>query len=150
MPSFFTKLSIQIRPTIRSAIFNTIPSNPFLKVKFLRVSSMAKPTEEEGTAKRFWDKFSKESVLTLYTPFLVSLASGNLKLDSFRHYVAQDVYFYKSFAQAYELAEDCADDDDAKVSIIELRKRVGHAIGKFSHRIPFYWLPLWVYRVTEN
>ncbi|KAI3796898.1 hypothetical protein L1987_39585 [Smallanthus sonchifolius] len=76
------------------------------------------------TAKRFWDKFSKESILTLYTPFVVSLASGNLKLDTFEHYIAQDVHFLKCFAQAYELAEDCADDDDAKVSIVELRNLV--------------------------
>ncbi|KAJ0781410.1 putative aminopyrimidine aminohydrolase [Helianthus annuus] len=116
-------LSTKFTTTIRSAISNTNPSRNF---KVLTVSSMAttpKPNEE-GTAKRFWDKFSKESILTLYTPFVVSLASGNLKLDVFGHYVAQDVHFYKCFAQAYELAEDCADDDDAKVSIVELRKRV--------------------------
>ncbi|KAM0056689.1 putative aminopyrimidine aminohydrolase [Helianthus debilis subsp. tardiflorus] len=116
-------LSTKFTTTIRSAISNTNPSRNF---KILTVSSMAttpKPNEE-GTAKRFWDKFSKESILTLYTPFVVSLASGNLKLDVFGHYVAQDVHFYKCFAQAYELAEDCADDDDAKVSIVELRKRV--------------------------
>lgn len=87
------------------------------------MATTPKPNEE-GSAKRFWDKFSKQSILTLYTPFVVSLASGNLKLDTFRHYIAQDVHFYKCFAQAYELAEDCADDDEAKVSIIELRKRV--------------------------
>ncbi|GJV14815.1 bifunctional TH2 protein, mitochondrial-like protein isoform X1 [Tanacetum coccineum] len=81
-------------------------------------------SEEGHTAKRFWDKFKKESVLTLYTPFVVSLASGNLKIDTFRHFLAQDLHFYKCFAQAYELAEDCADDDDAKVSIVELRKSV--------------------------
>lgn len=79
---------------------------------------------EGHTAKRFWEKFQKESILTLYTPFVVSLASGNLKIDSFRHFLAQDLHFYKCFAQAYELAEDCADDDDAKVSIVELRKSV--------------------------
>ncbi|MFS8019791.1 putative aminopyrimidine aminohydrolase [Helianthus anomalus] len=116
-------MRLLLSTTIRSAISNTNPSRNF---KFLTASSMAtnpKPNEE-GTAKRFWDKFSKESILTLYTPFVVSLASGNLKLDVFGHYVAQDVHFYKCFAQAYELAEDCADDDDAKISIVELRKRV--------------------------
>ncbi|XP_024988230.1 bifunctional TH2 protein, mitochondrial-like isoform X1 [Cynara cardunculus var. scolymus] len=120
--------------SIRSAFFNSnirrYPSalqnhNPNFNFVFLRISSMATTSKpnEEGTAKRFWDKFSKESILTLYTPFVVSLASGNLKLDTFGHYVAQDVHFFKCFAQAYELAEDCADDDDAKVSILELRKR---------------------------
>ncbi|GAB2248130.1 hypothetical protein Droror1_Dr00008012 [Drosera rotundifolia] len=43
-------------------------------------------------------------------------------IESFRHYVAQDVHFLKAFAQAYEMAEDYVDDDDARVSISELRK----------------------------
>ncbi|XP_071700555.1 bifunctional TH2 protein, mitochondrial-like [Rutidosis leptorrhynchoides] len=85
------------------------------------MATTLKPNEER-TSKRFWDKFSKESVLTLYSPFFVSLASGNLKFDTFNHFIAQDVYFYKCFDQAYELAEGYADDDDdAKESIIELR-----------------------------
>ncbi|XP_076906461.1 bifunctional TH2 protein, mitochondrial-like [Bidens hawaiensis] len=93
----------------------------------------AKPNkEEEGTAKRFWDNFSQDSILTLYTPFIVSLASGNLKADTFGHFIAQDVHFLKSFAQAYELAEDCADDDDAKDSIVELRKRVLQELKVFD------------------
>ncbi|PWA87459.1 heme oxygenase-like, multi-helical, HAD-like domain protein [Artemisia annua] len=80
--------------------------------------------DEEGFAKRLWAKFSKESVMSLYTPFVVALASGTLKVESFRHYIAQDVHFLKCFAQAYELAEECADDDDAKVSISDLRRSV--------------------------
>ncbi|KAH7571817.1 hypothetical protein JRO89_XS04G0148700 [Xanthoceras sorbifolium] len=91
--------------------------------------------EEEGLAKKLWIKFRRESVFSLYTPFAVCLASGNLNIDTFRHYIAQDVHFLKSFAQAYvfsslwllveyELAEECADDDDAKLSIAELRKSV--------------------------
>ena len=122
--------------------------------------------EEEGMARRFWLKFRKESVLSLYTPFVVCLASGNLRLDTFRHYIAQDAHFLKAFAQAsvlyiyntslifnndycfwfisrhlfvwlliilffwwnlifrYELAEECADDDDAKVGMRELRNCV--------------------------
>ncbi|XVF06464.1 hypothetical protein REPUB_Repub06bG0050300 [Reevesia pubescens] len=79
---------------------------------------------EEGLARRLWIKFRRESVLSLYSPFAVSLASGSLKIDTFRHYIAQDVHFLKAFAQAYELAEDCADDDDAKLAISELRKSV--------------------------
>ncbi|KAK3015928.1 hypothetical protein RJ639_007695 [Escallonia herrerae] len=79
---------------------------------------------EEGNARRFWIKSRKESILALYTPFVVCLASGSLRLDAFQHYVAQDAYFLKAFAQAYELAEECADDDDAKVAIGDLRKSV--------------------------
>ncbi|KAF9610944.1 hypothetical protein IFM89_025853 [Coptis chinensis] len=81
--------------------------------------------DEQGSiARRFWIKFKKETVFSLYTPFVVSLASGNLELDTFRHYIAQDVHFLKAFAQAYELAEDCADDDDDKLSIRDMRKSV--------------------------
>ncbi|XP_022719024.1 bifunctional TH2 protein, mitochondrial-like isoform X2 [Durio zibethinus] len=79
---------------------------------------------EEGLATRFWNKFRGESALSLYSPFALCLASGSLKIDTFRHYIAQDVHFLKAFAQAYEMAEDCADDDDAKLAISELRKGV--------------------------
>ncbi|XP_071702471.1 bifunctional TH2 protein, mitochondrial-like [Rutidosis leptorrhynchoides] len=122
---FFNKPTFIVSiKTIRSAFFNQIRKPNYKVSRFLSSMATTSKPNEEGTAKRFWDKFSKESVLTLYTPFVVSLASGNLKIDTFSHFIAQDVYFYKCFAQAYELAEDCADDDDAKVSIIELRKRV--------------------------
>ncbi|KAI7735454.1 hypothetical protein M8C21_013430 [Ambrosia artemisiifolia] len=94
----------------------------------------AAASDEEGTAKRFWDKFSKKSILTLYTPFLVSLASGNLNVDAFGCYVAQDLHFFKCFAHAYELAEDCADDDEAKVSIVQLRKSV---LKELKHHASF-------------
>ncbi|KAK1356250.1 bifunctional TH2 protein, mitochondrial-like [Heracleum sosnowskyi] len=81
-------------------------------------------TSEVGIAKRLWIKFHKESIHALYNPFLVSLASGNLSLDSFRHYISQDFHFLKAFARAYELAEECCDDDDAKVDFNDLRKSV--------------------------
>ncbi|KAK6232905.1 Thiaminase-2/PQQC - like 3 [Theobroma cacao] len=79
---------------------------------------------EEGLARKFWLEFRRESLLSLYSPFALCLASGTLKIDTFRHYIAQDVHFLKAFAQAYELAEDCADDDDAKLAISKLRKSV--------------------------
>jgi|UniRef100_A0A2N9JBZ0 hypothetical protein len=55
---------------------------------------------ELGLAKRFWIKFRRESVLAMYTPFVHCLASGNLKIEAFRHYIAQDVHFLRAFAQA--------------------------------------------------
>ncbi|CAK7341205.1 unnamed protein product [Dovyalis caffra] len=79
---------------------------------------------EEGLASKFWIKFRRESVFAMYTPLVICLASGTLKIDSFRHYISQDAHFLKSFAQAYELAEECADDDEAKLAISELRKGV--------------------------
>lgn len=44
--------------------------------------------DEEVFAKRLCVKFNKESVMSLYTPFVVALASGNLKVERFRHYIA--------------------------------------------------------------
>ncbi|XP_062084338.1 bifunctional TH2 protein, mitochondrial isoform X2 [Humulus lupulus] len=88
-------------------------------------SAISTIDNEVGLARRFWIKFRRESVFTMYTPFAVALASGNLKIETFRHYVAQDFHFLKAFAHAYELAEECADDDDdVKPAISELRTAV--------------------------
>ncbi|EEF40410.1 conserved hypothetical protein [Ricinus communis] len=81
-------------------------------------------TADQGLAAKLWIKFRRESVFAIYTPFVVALASGNLNIDSFRHYISQDFHFLKSFAHAYELSEECADDDDAKLVIAQLRKDV--------------------------
>lgn len=55
---------------------------------------------EDGLGKKLWIKFRKEWTEALYTPFVISLAAGNLKLNSFRDYVAQDVYFLRAFLKA--------------------------------------------------
>ncbi|KAF6144414.1 hypothetical protein GIB67_024641 [Kingdonia uniflora] len=90
----------------------------------ISMGAVSNSLDEEGLARRFWIKFKKESVFAMYTPFVVCLASGKLELETFRHYIGQDVLFLKAFAQAYELAEECADDDDAKAAICELRNEV--------------------------
>ncbi|GMP21878.1 hypothetical protein CsSME_00000121 [Camellia sinensis var. sinensis] len=131
--------SFRFCPSIRSLFASPYKSLPS-RIPLASTTSMAttsKPSaigggggggavadNAEGMARRFWIKFSKDSTLALYTPFVVCLASGNLKLDTFRYYIAQDVHFLKAFAQAYESAEDCADDDDAKIGISQLRKSV--------------------------
>ncbi|XP_071732559.1 bifunctional TH2 protein, mitochondrial-like isoform X2 [Rutidosis leptorrhynchoides] len=120
---FCSGISIQTHRYASLLLFNNRKNhNP--NFKFL--STMITPNEkdEQGFAKRLWVKYNKESINSLYTPFVVSLASGTLKIDTFRHYIAQDAHFLKCFAQAYELAEECADDDDDKVCINELRKSV--------------------------
>ncbi|GMI79132.1 PALE GREEN 1, THIAMINE REQUIRING 2 [Hibiscus trionum] len=71
-----------------------------------------------------WIKFRRESMLSLYSPFALCLASGSLKIDTFRHFISQDVHFLKTFAHVCESAEDCADEDDAKLDITKLRKGV--------------------------
>ncbi|KAL5712080.1 beta ketoadipyl CoA thiolase [Ranunculus cassubicifolius] len=104
--------------------FNSKSSKSEFKLKSESEMGVVAVSDEEGVARRFWIKFKKESVYAKFTPFVVCLASGNLKLETFRHYIAQDVHFLKAFAQAYELAEDCADDDDDKVLIREMWKSV--------------------------
>ncbi|XP_058070595.1 bifunctional TH2 protein, mitochondrial-like [Magnolia sinica] len=86
-------------------------------------SAMGVGRNVEGPSYRFWIKFQKQSVFAAYTPFVLSLASGRLELETFRKYIAQDVYFLRAFVQAYDMVEDCADDDDAKAAICYLRNR---------------------------
>ncbi|XP_073007991.1 bifunctional TH2 protein, mitochondrial-like isoform X2 [Typha latifolia] len=86
--------------------------------------SVAAAVEEGSPAKRFWNKSRKEAVFAEYTPFVVCLAAGGLDMETFKSYVAQDVHFLKAFAKAYEMAEECADDDDAKAAITELRNAI--------------------------
>ncbi|KAL0370413.1 UNVERIFIED_CONTAM: Bifunctional protein, mitochondrial [Sesamum angustifolium] len=81
-------------------------------------------SDEEGIAKRLWNKFKNERALALYSPFVVCLSSGALDPNSFLHCISQDVYFLQAFAQAYELAEEYADDEEDKEAIVKLRKRV--------------------------
>ncbi|KAG8390682.1 hypothetical protein BUALT_Bualt01G0109000 [Buddleja alternifolia] len=87
-------------------------------------SSSTTPIIEDGTAKRLWNKFKYERTQALYTPFVVSLAAGTLELDNFLHYIAQDVHILRAFAQAYEMVDEYADDNDAKVEVCKLRKSV--------------------------
>ncbi|MBA0732797.1 hypothetical protein Gogos_016863 [Gossypium gossypioides] len=77
-----------------------------------------------GIAGKLWNKFRSESVFVNYTPFFVCLAAGNLSADSFHHYISQHVHLLNAFAHAYELAEECADDDEDKKAIRNLRKYV--------------------------
>ncbi|CAH8312900.1 unnamed protein product [Eruca vesicaria subsp. sativa] len=86
--------------------------------------SIAVSHSEEGLAGKLWIKFNRECLFSMYSPFAVSLAAGNLKIQTFRQYIAQDVHFLKAFAHAYELAAECADDDDDKLAISNLRKSV--------------------------
>lgn len=71
----------------------------------MSTSSTAAAVVAEGSAaRRFWiAAASREAAFAAYTPFLVSLAAGALRLDSFRQYIAQDAYFLHAFARAYLL-----------------------------------------------
>jgi thiaminase len=64
-------------------------------------SSSAAVVAEGSAARRFWiAASSREAAFAAYTPFLLSLAAGNLRLDAFRHYIAQDAHFLHAFARA--------------------------------------------------
>nr|GLL23177.1 probable aminopyrimidine aminohydrolase, mitochondrial isoform X1 [Ipomoea trifida] len=86
-----------------------VSTSPSLSSKSPPVGSIPKlPKEVDevvGIAKKCWNKFRKEATFALYTPFIVSLASGNLKVETFGQ---------------FELAEANAEDDDAKHGIREL------------------------------
>ncbi|KAL2325365.1 hypothetical protein Fmac_024423 [Flemingia macrophylla] len=120
-----------LNPSIRSISFRGSVTHCVSSSFPLRRSSIAMAgihnhsnNSEAGLARRFWIKFTRESIFAMYTPFAIALASGNLSIDSFRRYIAQDVHFLRAFAQAYDLAEECADDDDAKLVICQLRKAI--------------------------
>ncbi|XP_049354840.1 bifunctional TH2 protein, mitochondrial-like [Solanum verrucosum] len=86
-------------------------------------SDMNIPREEAMYISRIcWYKFKKVARLALYTPFVVCLASGTLKNDTFLSFLGQDNYYYKAFAKAYEAAEKYTDDDDAKYALRDLQR----------------------------
>ncbi|MCI10546.1 heme oxygenase-like multi-helical protein [Trifolium medium] len=88
LPTFNNIRSISFRSFVRSSVRN--------RFQMAAIHNHS----EAGLAKRFWIKFNRESIFAMYAPFVISLASGNLKIDSFRHYIAQDVHFLRAFAQA--------------------------------------------------
>ncbi|GFZ17650.1 heme oxygenase-like, multi-helical [Actinidia rufa] len=106
--------------------------------------------EEGGIARRLWIKFRDESVFTLYTPFVVCLASGVLDPQSFVHCISQDAYFLRAFAHAYELAEEYADDDDDKIAIRKLRKRVLKKLNKYDETVREWGFELPSESISDN
>jgi thiamine phosphate phosphatase / amino-HMP aminohydrolase len=64
-------------------------------------SSSSSVVMEGSAARRFWISAStREAAFAAYTPFLLSLAAGNLRLEAFRRYIAQDAHFLHAFARA--------------------------------------------------
>ncbi|KAK7269166.1 hypothetical protein RIF29_21882 [Crotalaria pallida] len=134
--SFLLQLPLSIRSSSRRFVPLTLRSSS----SFSSSISMATTTtsSEAGLARKFWIKSTRQSIFAMYTPFTICLASGNLSIDSFRHYISQDLHFLRAFAQAYELAEECADDDESKLGISELRKAVLEEI-KMHHSLVQEW-----------
>ncbi|WCJ43740.1 hem oxygenase-like multi-helical [Euphorbia peplus] len=121
---FFSNPIIKTLPFFRSSLLPTMAIPPKLALSTSSSITTASSTNQEALATKFWINFRRESVFAIYNPFVLCLAAGNLHTHTFKHYISQDFYFLKAFVHAYELAEDCADDDDAKLGITELRKGV--------------------------
>ncbi|KAJ4842667.1 beta ketoadipyl CoA thiolase, th2 [Turnera subulata] len=121
-----TPLLFHLRSSSSSSLLPSLPSSSppparMAAIPLRLVASLSTGGNEECLASKLWIKSWRESIFAKYTPFVVCLAAGNLKIESFRHYITQDFHFLKAFAHAYELAEDCADDDDAKEALSQLR-----------------------------
>ena len=86
----------------RAGSTRTSPTNHHHHHKQMSPSSSSAAAVAEGSAaRRFWiAASSREAAFATYTPFLLSLAAGSLRLDSFRHYLAQDTHFLHAFANA--------------------------------------------------
>lgn len=91
--------------------------------------------KEGGLARKLWIKFRNESIYVLYSPFMICLASSVLDPKTFAHFLSQQRFFLKAFTQAYELAEECADDDDDKVSVRKLKKLVMKKLNEHSDSV---------------
>ncbi|XP_024980810.1 bifunctional TH2 protein, mitochondrial-like isoform X4 [Cynara cardunculus var. scolymus] len=87
--------------------------------------------DEGGIAKSLWKKSRNESIFAIYTPYILSLASGKLDSASFLHCISQDLRFLQASAEAFEMAEECSDDDDDKAVIRKVRKRVLKKMAMF-------------------
>ncbi|KAJ0882255.1 putative thiaminase-2/PQQC, heme oxygenase-like, multi-helical, HAD superfamily [Helianthus annuus] len=80
--------------------------------------------DEGGIAQSLWKKSTNEAIFAVYTPYILSLASGKLDSGSFLHCIFQDLRFLEASAEAFEMAEEFSDDDDDKAVIQKIRKRV--------------------------
>ncbi|PON66841.1 heme oxygenase-like, multi-helical [Trema orientale] len=88
--------------------------------------------EGGGIAKTFWKKYEKQECAFLrFSPFSVSVAAGNLHLQSFHKYICMDLHFLQSFVQAYRIIEDWVIDEVNKKLIRELKECLQKMIQKY-------------------
>ncbi|KAJ4785030.1 hypothetical protein LUZ62_036276 [Rhynchospora pubera] len=127
---FSSLLISKQRQTLRSKTFllrsnRVFGSDSSIRSESEKRANVMAVVEEASPSRRFWNEVKrKEANFALLSPFVVALASGGLETDVFKIYVQQDVYFLKAFARAYEMAEECADDDDDKTTISTLKNAV--------------------------
>jgi len=98
-----------------------------------RFSTVEGEAVENGVSARLWAKFEEVAAYAQYNPFVVALAAGTLKMESLLNYLGQDLYYLYKYAEACEMARDCANDDDVKKSfqtIIEDTKKYAEETKK--------------------
>ncbi|KAJ4850994.1 hypothetical protein Tsubulata_026800 [Turnera subulata] len=77
---------------------------------------------EDSFADRVWNDCRPEALYALYTPFVVSLAAGNLDFESYVQYIFQDIEYGKTATIASGLALESAVDPDAKAIFAMFKK----------------------------
>ena len=75
-------------------------------------------------ADAFWESDLDLATQCLRHPFVRGLADGSLPLSRYRGYVAQDAFFLRAFAHAYQLAAQRCDDDEGRALYERLRAGV--------------------------
>ncbi|KAJ4850995.1 hypothetical protein Tsubulata_026802 [Turnera subulata] len=91
-----------------------ISSVPYLLSTTITSLSSESSTEEDSLAIRLWNDCRLESLYALYSPFVVSLAAGNLDTETYAQYIFQDIAYGKTAVTVSEKAENDTDDPDAK------------------------------------
>ena len=64
------------------------------------MSSFMANNDKESFAKELWKKHKGQAIYSQYTPFIISLAAGNLPLETFEAYLYQDIHYLVAYAQA--------------------------------------------------
>ena len=71
-------------------------------------------------SKKLWEMNSSLAYLSLETNFIQGIKNGDLPIDNFKSYIAQDYFFLESFAKAYGLAVSKCHNKESIKSLSEL------------------------------
>ncbi|CAO2827653.1 unnamed protein product [Amaranthus hypochondriacus] len=77
-------------------------------------------SDNETFAQKLWKKHKGQAIYSQYTPFIISLAAGNLPLETFEGYLYQDIHYLAAYAQAAYIAQEYAEDTETKQKLQNL------------------------------